>query len=102
METASDPLISPTFEGGGAIVDELLLQIETAETVEERDRWQAELDELVANDPEAARTYQGHCLLEKELRALFESPCFKAEREKSPIRSFFRRLRNRFWPGPVG
>lgn len=84
------------------IVDELLLQIEIAESDEARDRYQEELDELVASDENAAHTYEAHLLLERELRALFDDPGFMERRRISPIRRFFSRLRARFWPGPSG
>lgn len=87
---------------GGLIVDELLLQIEMAESAEEQEELQRGLDELVASDEEAARSYQIHCMLERELRALFENPCFASQRRMSPFRPFFHRLWMRFRPGPVG
>ena len=102
MKTNCELDQEPALTDLAIVVDEMLLEIEMAKTVEERERCEAKLTELVNTDPEAARTYEAHCMLEKELRALFESPCYRAELNRGPVRSFFRRLRRKFWPGPVG
>lgn len=102
MNSTNDSEFTDVLTDAGAVVDELLLSIETADSAQERDLLQKELDELVECDQEAARTYEVHCMLEKELRALFENPCYRAELEVSPLRLFFRRLKAKFWPGAVG
>lgn len=85
-----------------AIVEDLLLRLELAETEEERAWCQGELDGLVAVDVEAAQVYRMHQRLEWQLRLLALHPDPWREPPVSPVRRWFRRLWARFFPGPVG
>ena len=84
-------------------LDELLFRIEFSEDEDERKALQAELEELVKNDEEAARMYEVHRMLERELQALFESGGGLAKQGPwGRVKRFFARLRCRLTPGPVG
>ena len=84
-------------------LDDLLFRIEFSEDEQERLALTAELEELVESDPEAARNYEMHQLLERELQALFESGGGLGDRGLwSRVKRFFVRLRCRLTPGPVG
>ncbi len=84
-------------------LDDLLFRIEFLEDDEERSALTAELEQLVESDPEAARMYEMHQMLERELQALFESGGgLRDQRPWSRVKRFFARLRCRLTPGPVG
>lgn len=84
------------------VVEDLLLRIELAGSPGERACCEAELEELAAADPEVAEIYQSHQVLEDQLRQLASRPEWWPGERVSPLKSFFRRLRSRFSPGPVG
>jgi hypothetical protein len=84
-------LLAPPI--GSQHVEALLLELEMAETEERRVRLRGELERLVEVDADAARAYEAHCLLERELRALFKDPELRVAQRVSPLRALFRRLR---------
>ncbi len=84
-------------------LDDLLFRIEFSEDERERLALTTELEELVENDPEAARNYEMHQMLERELEALFENGGGLGGRGPwARVKRFFARLRCRLTPGPVG
>lgn len=84
-------------------LDELLFRIEFLEDEDERKALELELEELVKSDEEAARMYEVHQMLERELQALFESGGgFAKKGPWARVKRFFTRLRCRLTPGPVG
>lgn len=92
-----------TVESQHPELDDLLFRLEFAESEGEQKAVQAELDVLVEADPEAARIYEMHQLLERELHALFESgACLADLPPPSPMRRLFLWVRSFFCPGPVG
>lgn len=93
----------PVLEDEMSPLDDLLFRIEFTEDEEERTVLTAELQRLVESDAEAARMYEMHRLLERELQALFENGGgLGDQRPWSRVKRFFARLRCRLTPGPVG
>jgi hypothetical protein len=84
-------------------LEDLLFRLELSECEVERAALQEELDDLVAHDAEAARTYEMHQLLERELHALFANGGRLAKvKPPSPMRRLFLRVRSFFCPEAVG
>ena len=77
-------------------LDDLLFRLEFTEDEDERSLLRTELQRLVECDAEAARMYEMHRLLEKELRALCENGGALADRRPwSRVKGFLARWRCR-------
>ena len=84
-------------------LEDLLFRHEFSECEVERAALQEEIDGLVADDPEAARYYEMHQVLERELTALFANGArWSKVKRPSPLKRLFLRMRWFFCPEAVG